>query len=368
MMNLEQKLVEKAGKAAGSVKDKAQFLHDFMLASYNMGDNVFRFAAFLQRAGTLTKQRNETTLSDKTIFDAGLYAKGAFIDYDIDAFGIKMARQTVMPFVSYTYGIVPVLARIAATKPWMIANVFATMALLDFAMAALAGDDDDEIRELGPKGMEDRMFGFGPSMHVRLPFFGDSENPVYLRWGDYVPMASSVRGGMPNSFMGIESWPQGMSPSNPFFTLGATMFGFDTFRGESFFAPTNTSGDNVKEVLRRSYDLFAPPMASSTNYGKFEDLLNDKVGPTGDEKSAAMFLFSRIMGLKLMDYNLAEEEYFRGVRASKSNREFRAAINKMRRDEYAKGYPDYEELDARIMELYSEMLKSYNEIYKIEEE
>jgi Txe/YoeB family toxin of Txe-Axe toxin-antitoxin module len=109
-------------------------------------------------------------------------------------------------------------------------------------------------------------------------------------------------------------------------------------------------------------------MASSTNYGKFEDLLNDKVGPTGDEKSAAMFLFSRIMGLKLMDYNLAEEEYFRGVRASKSNREFRAAINKMRRDEYAKGYPDYEELDARIMELYSEMLKSYNEIYKIEEE
>ena len=368
MMNLEQKLVEKAGKAAGSVKDKAQKVHDFMLASYNMGDNVFRFAAFLQRAGTLTKQRNETTLSDKTIFDAGLYAKGAFIDYDIDAFGIKMARQTVMPFVSYTYGIVPVLARIAATKPWLIANTFATMALLDFAMAALAGDDDDEIRELGPKGMEDRIFGFGPSMHVRLPFFGDSENPVYLRWGDYVPMASSVRGGMPNSFMGIESWPQGMSPSNPFFTLGATMFGFDTFRGESFFAPTNTSGDNVKEVLRRSYDLFAPPMASSTNYGKFEDLLNDKVGPTGDEKSAAMFLFSRIMGLKLMDYNLAEEEYFRGVRASKSNREFRAAINKMRRDEYAKGYPDYEELDAKIMELYEEMRRAYNEIYKIEEE
>lgn len=368
MMNLEQKLVEKAGKAAGSVKDKAQKVHDFMLASYNMGDNVFRFAAFLQRAGTLSKQRNETTLSDKTIFDAGLYAKGAFIDYDIDAFGIKMARQTVMPFVSYTYGIVPVLARIAATKPWMIANVFATMALLDFAMAALAGDDDDEIRELGPKGMEDRMFGFGPSMHVRLPFFGDSENPVYLRWGDYVPMASSVRGGMPNSFMGIESWPQGMSPSNPFFTLGATMFGFDTFRGESFFAPTNTSGDNVKEVLRRSYDLFAPPMASSTNYGKFEDLLNDKVGPTGDEKSAAMFLFSRIMGLKLVDYNLAEEEYFRGVRASKSAREFKAAINKMRRDEYAKGYPDYEELDAKIMELYEEMRQAYNEIYKIEEE
>jgi hypothetical protein len=368
MMNLEQNLVKRLQQSGRTAKDKALWVHNGMVAAYNMGDNVFRFAAFLQRAGTLSKQRKEKTLSEQTMFDAGLYAKAAFIDYDIDAHGIKLARQTVMPFVSYTYGIVPVLARIVATKPWLIANTFATMALLDMAAAALAGDDDEEIRKLGPKDMEDRIFGFGPSTHIRLPFFGDSENPVYLRWGDYVPMASSVQGGMPNSFMGIESWPQGLSPSNPFFTLGMTMFGLDAYRGQSFFQPTNTGMENVQEVAKRVYSLAAPPMVSATTFEKGMDILNEKVGPTGDEKSAAMFLFGRFMGLKLVDYNLAEEAYFRDYRASKSNRDFRAAINKMRRDEYAKGYPDYEELDAKIMELYEDMRRAYNEIYKIEEE
>lgn len=368
MLNLESKLAKEAAKYAGKGANAAVRMDEYMTMAYNMGDNVFRFAAFMTRAGDIMRNSGEKSPSKETVYKAGLYAKNAFIDYDIDAKGIKMARQSLLPFVSYSYGIMPVLARIVATKPWLIANTMATMMLLDAAMAALADDDDDETRKLGPKNMEDRVFVYGPRFHIRLPFFGDEDNPVYLRWGDYVPFASSIKGGMPNNFASIESWPQALSPSNPLLTLGTALFGYDLYTGKSIYDRGNVGLDSVSAVAKEVYDIIVPSWASSTSIKAAREVMDEKVGPTGVEPSAAMLMFGRIIGLKLMDYNIGEEAYFRSLRASDNTRNFKAAIRKAQRDELAKGYPDYEALDARIMELYEGMREGYNEIYKIDED
>ena len=83
------------------------------------------------------------------------------------------------------------VGKIAATQPWKVANIFAAFSLLDAATSALA-EDDDELRKLGPKQLDERMFGIGPRMHIRIPFLGDDQNPVYS-FGDYVPLASTTR-------------------------------------------------------------------------------------------------------------------------------------------------------------------------------
>lgn len=365
---LKEKVAENLKAKGLRGKELAKRLDEWMVEAYNMGDNIFRFAAFMTRAGTLANERNEDTPSDRTLVDAGIYAKNAFIDYDIDAKAVKAMRQSFMPFVSYTYGIVPVLARLIATKPWLIANTMIVMSLIDFALAGLSGDDDDEIRKLGPDGMQDQMFGFGPRMHWRMPFFGDSDNPVYMRVGDYVPLASSVRGGLPNQFMGQDWWPQGMTPSNPFLSIFTYAVGYDPFTGKRIWDGANTGADNALETAKRAASTFLPPAASHYNWERAKDLMDGTVGPTGKSPSAAFFLFGKIAGFKLENYNLAEEQYYRQLRGSQVFRDYKSAIAKARREEFRKGYPDYEALNTEVMGLYERMLEEYNDVMKFEEE
>ena len=98
-----------------------------------------------------------------------------FLDYDIDAPMAKTLRQSVMPFVSWTYAAIPLIARIAAQKPWQLANVFIAYQMLDMVAAGLAGDDE-EARKFGPERLDERTFGF--RTHIRIPFMGDDNNPV----------------------------------------------------------------------------------------------------------------------------------------------------------------------------------------------
>ena len=368
----QQKLMsDEAIKRANQLKlegeKRAEFIDTFFTDMYNMGDNVFRFAAFMTKAGDLMVDRGEKTASEQTILDAGLYAKRAFIDYDIDAKAVQFLRQSFMPFVSYTYGIMPVLARIVATKPWMLANTMLAMSLADVLLATLADGDDEETRRLGPEGMEDRVFGFGPRMYWRLPMFGDADTPVYLKMGDYVPFGNVITGGLPNSFAGQDWWPAGAVPSNPLLTSMFTMFGYDAFTGNRIHSPTDNNAERAFNVAKSIWTNMAPPTMSQYNIQRFNNLLDQKVSVTGRDPSAAMFLFGRIAGLKLEDFDVHEQEYYRKLRQTSAFRDYRAEINKAKREEYRKGYPDYEALNDRILDLHQRMMQEYREIYKLEE-
>jgi hypothetical protein len=73
------------------------------------------------------------------------------------------------------------------------------------------------------------------------------------------------------------------------------------------------------------------------------------------------------MGLKLVDYNVAEEATYREIRESVVGREYKAAIRKLQREEMRSGTPDYQALYADIQRLELELVEEVKKIYKIEE-
>jgi len=334
---------------------------------YSAEDNVFRLAAFVKAAGDLAAREGVRTPTDTMLQEAGRFARKAFLDYDIDAPAIKTLRQSFMPFVSWTYAITPVLGRIAANQPWKVANVLAAYYLIDIGMSALAGDDD-EMRELGPERLDDRMFGIGPRMYIRIPFMGDDQNPVYYRLGDYVPLASTAKG-LPNGFMGLDWFPGGLTPTGPFINaIIAAVGGVDPYTGKPLHRPEEGSLSRIGNVARYGYDLFTSPMIRSDNFIKVKDVIEGKTGITGELPGVSNLIFARIGGLKMFDYNVNEEAAFRDIRSKQVFRDYKAAISRARREELRRGYPDYDALDAEVQSLTREMYSEYNKIYKIDEE
>ena len=328
----------------------------FASEAYAAEDNIFRLAAFLTKAGDLQRLDNTKTATPEQLRAAGDFARKAFLDYDIDSKAVRVLRQSVIPFISWGYAVAPVLGRIALHQPWKIANIMMAYYLLDVGMAAMAGDDDEETRKALPESVRERMFfgSFGPNMHIRIPFMGDADNPVYYKLGDYVPFASMTKG-LPNGLFG-QSWiPSIVTPSGPMVSAVAGFIaGIDPYTGKSLHKPTDTEWDKLVNNAKFGYDIVAPPMVTSKNLTKATEIISgDNLSITGAEPSNAVF--ARMMGLKLYDYNVPEELARQDKIEKAIERDFKAAMNKAKKEEDKRGYPDYEELDETLEDLQTRM-------------
>ena len=322
---------------------------------YAAEDNVFRLAAFMKKVGELQELSGAKTPTAENFSEAGTFARKAFLDYDIDSKAVRIARQSALPFVSWTYAIMPVMGRIALHQPWKIANVAMVYYLLDAAMASMADDDDEETRKSGPKEIRERMFGIGPYMHIRVPFMGDSQNPVYYKLGDYIPLAAATKG-LPNGFFGLPWVPSAITPSNPFLSAFSSMVvGVDAYTGKSIHQPTDTEWQRFKNVMWAGYDIVMPPAVNSRQLKSVGDIMDEKTGMTGAPVSNLSL--ARMFGLKLYEYNVMESEAVQEVVSNRIEREFKDAMRKAKREEYRKGYPDYEELDKTLEDLQIRMAK-----------
>jgi len=348
-----KKAVETAGKAGKGVT-RADELASQMYAAE---DNIFRLAAFLKTAGTLQTQAGVDAPTPEMLQEAGQFARKAFGDYDIDSKAVKVARQTVMPFISWFYAMAPVIGRIAVYQPWKMANVLGAYMLIEAAMGAAAGGDDEELRKQGPESIRERMFfgSVGPYMHVRIPFMGDDQNPVYYKLGDYFPMASMTKG-LPNGFMGQSWFPGGLTPSGPFVSgIAGLVLGVDPYTGKSIHQPTDTDWDKLWNATKFGYDIVTPPAVSSRQIGKVDDIIAGKTGITGVEPSTLPL--ARTFGLKLYDFNVDEQAAINEIVVKRIERDFKSAMTKAKRNEMRKGYPDFEALDAELDDLRTRMEK-----------
>ena len=336
------KLIEK-GKAGAEVADR------IASEAYAAEDNIFRLAAFLTKAGDLQVMRGESAASEQTILDAGKFAKTAFLDYDIDSKAVKVLRQSVMPFISWTYAITPVLGRIAMYQPWKLANVMLAYYLIERGLASMSGDDDEEARAGGPEFVRDRMWGFGPYMHMRIPFLGDDENPVYYRIGDYFPMATMFKS-LPNGPAG-QSWiPSSLTPSGPFVSaIVGLVAGVDPYTGKGIHEATDTDLQKLWNATKFMYDVAVPPAVNSRNIERATAYVNGDTGITGALPSG--YQFARMAGLKLYDYNIPEEQARQELAVKRIERDFKTAISKAKREEMRSGNPDWEALDEEVAEL-----------------
>lgn len=338
----------------------AKLTDNVLTELYAAGDNVFRLAAFMNVAGNIQATSGDKQLSDAQIREAGLAARKMFLDYDIDARWVRTARQSVLPFVSWAYAITPVLGRLAIEKPWTMVNMMAALGI----MAALT-DGDDDWREKGPEQVREKFLGVVPQ-YFRVPFLGSDEAPVYYNLGKSVPFMSLFQPAMGQSKLFGQEWiPSAVTPGGPYTALiASTLFGIDAFTGKPLSDVTQTQAEKFASSLESVYNTMAPSVASTRlwgpNEGEIAKLLENRKGPTGAEPDA-MFL-ARLFGFTAYEFNRSEVQFYQDAQVKKLKREFSLVMNKAKRDEYAKGYPDYEALDAKLADLRTRLEERINEI------
>jgi hypothetical protein len=354
-----------AMKALARTKKFANHTDNMVTELYSAEDNIFRLAMFLKTAADISAQTGKAP-TQADLDQAGNVARAAFLDYDIDAKAVKIARQTVMPFVSWTYAIIPLVARMAVHQPWKIANVMLAYTIIEHLLQEAAGgeEEDERLRKVGPEYIRDRMFGgLGPYMHVRLPFLGDDKNPVYYRLGDYIPMAALARGQGPNAFMGIDWWPSFATPTGPFVSaILAMVGGVDPYTGKPISSPTD---DTLESLWKRSRyvasQMVLPPWASidETASKKMDAILK---GRTDRTENYAALQMARYAGLKLYDYNVDQAKGAQTRAAKAIMSEYKREIGKLRRAEARFENPDWEAFrekqDELLLRMREEMAKA----------
>ena len=351
-MQMEKRKAQ-AMTTLSKTKKFAGHVDNMVTELYSAEDNIFRLAMFLKTAADISAQTGKApTQSD--LDQAGNVARAAFLDYDIDAKAVKIARQTVLPFVSWAYAIIPVVSRMAVHQPWKLANVMLAYTVMEHLLQEMGGgdDEDERLRSIAPEYIRERMFGgIGPYMHVRLPFLGDDKNPVYYRLGDYIPMAALARGQGPNAFMGVDWWPSFATPTGPFVsTLLALVGGVDPYTGKAIAAPTDTTWENLVKRAKYMQGQFTPniPYVNATTWDKIDEIVKGRVDRT--ENYAALQM-ARYAGLKMYDYNVDQA----AISQSKASRaimsEYKQEIGKLRRAEARYESPDWEAFKLRQDEL-----------------
>ena len=145
---------------------------------YSLEDSVFRMAVYMDR---LDKGASRV--------DATLDARKLFVDYDINAPLIKGLKNTAVPFISYTYRIIPILAEAAVKNPVKYAK-WAGIAWAADEIGKEATDDTGEVNRLTmQKYNNQKMFGlpFMPSTNIRLPFNDKRGQAMYINMARWVP-------------------------------------------------------------------------------------------------------------------------------------------------------------------------------------
>ncbi|WP_370645226.1 N-6 DNA methylase [Halorhodospira sp. 9628] len=166
-----------------------------MVDFYQVEDEIFRMGTYMRLRGM-----------GMDAPEAARQARVQFLDYNIRAPWVNAARQSVLPFISYTYRAAPAIATAIAHRPWKLAKYITIGYLANLLAFELEpGDEDEERRTMRPEvqGMTWASIPFtdiGWNRMVRLPWRDQYDNPMYLdimRWvpaGDVFDTQQGVTG------------------------------------------------------------------------------------------------------------------------------------------------------------------------------
>tara|TARA_Y100000004_G_C8956458_1_gene431091 strand:+ start:1453 stop:5394 length:3942 start_codon:yes stop_codon:yes gene_type:complete len=160
---------------------------DKMERAYQLEDQIFRMAVYMDRLKN--KGFSQT--------DAALDARKWFIDYDINAPVIQALKRTFVPFISYTYRVIPLLAEAATLRP----HKFAKWAVLGhglnqgFSYMTEGGATQEKIDRLTMREEQNkRLFGdvpvigdLMPNTTIRMPVDDKYGNSLYFDYARWVP-------------------------------------------------------------------------------------------------------------------------------------------------------------------------------------
>jgi len=227
------------GKAVGT---EAQNLIDL----YQAEDDVFRLAAWL-------KAKED----GKTDAEAGKAARRSFLDYSINAPWVAAMRQSVLPFISFTYRAVPMLLETAAKRPHKLLKLMAIAGTLNALGMIVAGGDDDEeekTRKMLPEEKAGGIWGMVPKL-IRMPWNDDHGSPVYLDVRRWVPVGDVLDLGQGHAAVPL---PPSLMPGGPLALMGELILNRSMFTGKPITLETDTAGEKAGKVADYLWKAFAP--------------------------------------------------------------------------------------------------------------
>jgi hypothetical protein len=151
---------------------------------YSWEDEVFKL-------GTFIDERN----LGKSPKEALAAANKLFFDYSDVPKGVQFLRETgIVPFISYTYKIIPTIAKTFSEHPERIAGLLLTYkAISDWTYENEFGEKAMQQKQLEeavlPEWQQKKLFGVGPSTQVRLPTDPRTGEARFLEAGRYIPGA-----------------------------------------------------------------------------------------------------------------------------------------------------------------------------------
>tara|TARA_R110000764_G_scaffold240087_1_gene342205 strand:+ start:4508 stop:8233 length:3726 start_codon:yes stop_codon:yes gene_type:complete len=385
---------------------------------YGKEDQMFRIALYKHRLDEGMKRMSSvkgTPEFDKELDllkrSAAKQAKRGFIDYDIQAPGIKVLRETFNPFISYTYRVVPLLAEAATLRPMKFAKWAAIGYGLNFAGRELSESNEEAERGMMSSQALQHMFGvpFMPYSTIKMPdrvgklfTMGFDEDPLtgkkfpnrsmYLNTSRWIPGGDVIgltgQGGAEG--MRIPGLPAPLQPSGGlmgdiFFSL---VMGQDAFTGKKINSVQegflNEQLARGKHLLRKltpnnpligDFGLFADEESfRSYSQRKIMRALN-----SGEAKGAlpgrydlpVLQAVAQTIGIKLHPFEPRVEKQLRSFEYKKSISKFKSEVRRIQRQVYsgvmssedaAKEIDDLVQVREEILLRYRKMSKSSSKL------
>jgi hypothetical protein len=272
-----------------------------MTDGYQMEDELFRMATYMRRR----------SLGDSPEAVARI-AREQFLDYDIRAPWVNAARSTVLPFISYTYRAVPLVAQAIAHRPWKLAK-YATVAFVLNALAyELDGGDEDEER----RTMREQERGYtwlGMPRMIRMPWRDDNDNPVFLDIRRWIPAGDIFDTHQGSGALPIPAPLQFGGPLMLAFELALNK---QAFTGKEITNPlTDTLGEKMGKVGEWAYKAWMPSAAwipGSWYWQKIDAAWDDETDWLGKPYSLPQAVSSSF-GIKLAPHDVQAGYGYRGM-------------------------------------------------------
>jgi len=191
---------------------------------YSAEDSVFRLGLFKDKKAKLLAQ-NPGMDPEDAAKEAAKFARKYMLDYEIDAPAVQLMRESVMPFISYTYRAAPIIGETLVQRPWKIAK----WGLILGGANQLAADDEEFRTER--KRQKELNMGFnvlglpGANTLIKIPRGDKSQYLDVSRW---IPAGDILQ--VKDQGFSIPFVPAPLQPSaGAIGGIAKAVTGFDTF-------------------------------------------------------------------------------------------------------------------------------------------
>jgi len=327
---------------------------------YRFEDHVFRLSVFQDRL-----------VKGYSAAEAGLDARRAFIDYNINAPAINWMRQTATPFLAYTYRIVPLLAETAVVRPWKYLKYAALGYGLNSMGEIVGGGDEKAERALMQEKQKGKfIFDFMPYREIKMPIpkFDDKpfEGPKYMNFTRFVPGGDifDVGGNL------VPFLPAPVQPN--FGLMGevlSSMLGFD------LYGQRKTRGlgiNDFEDAKVKVKDLFQdlipniPFLPGSYSTQRIDSARKGKESPYRSKETELEALF-RSLGFKLETKSIDKLETLKAAELNRKIKPIRDNIQDLNNNLY-KGLINEEQYEKKLKyqeDLLEKIVSKYDEAFSV---